>query len=136
MTPDADEVAARGSTPDAALAPDAPGVIAALPPTGAPQGEARLATRVGHRLLAIDPRARPYRVGVPAAYTACGRQYVAQIRICVTEAGKVSSVEILKPSIPVIDLQLPKVVGGWLYYPYLVDGLPTAFCYPLNYRVR
>lgn len=121
--------ASSGATPAASEALDVPEVIAALPTIHLP-------TRQGHRLLAIDPKERPYKVNVPRQYVVCGEEYVSQIRICVSEAGLVSSMWILKHSIPVIDLQLPAVVLRWRYEPYLVDGRATAFCYPLNYRVR
>jgi hypothetical protein len=106
-----------------------PDVIPALP-------TALVTTRTGHQLLAINPQVQPYKVNIPRQYVACGDEYVSQIRICVSEAGLVSSVKILRPSIPVIDLQLPVVIHRWRYHPYQVDGRATAFCYPMNYRVR
>lgn len=106
-----------------------PDVIPALP-------TALVTTRTGHQLLAINPQAQPYKVNIPRQYVACGDEYVSQIRICVSEVGIVSSVKILRPSIPVIDLQLPVVIHRWRYHPYQVDGRATAFCYPMNYRVR
>jgi hypothetical protein len=110
--------------------PSTPDVIPALP-------EIMLVpTPVGHGLLAIDAQQLPYRVRVSREYVICGDEHVSQIQICVTEDGTVSDVKILRPSIPAIDLQLPKVLALWKYRPYLVDGRPTAFCYPMNHRVR
>lgn len=106
-----------------------PDVIPALPTV-------LLTTPAGHQRLTINPQVQPYKVNIPSQYVACGDEYVSQIRICVSEAGIVSSVKILKPSIPVIDLQLPVVIHRWRYHPYQVDGRATAFCYPMNYRVR
>jgi hypothetical protein len=124
----------------AANAPAAPAadVIAALPvPDVAPAfGAPILTTKAGHGLLAIDPQVRPFKVSVPQTYVACGTEYVAQVRICVTASGEVADVSILKPSIPVIDLQIPNVIHRWRYYSYLVDGRPTPFCYAMNYRIR
>lgn len=106
------------------------------PPPPKSTGPKLLTTRAGHSLLKINPHVRPYKVNVPEEYVARGDEYVTQIRICVNAQGTVSSVRILKPSIPVIDLQIPKVIPRWKYKPYLVAGQPTPFCYPMNYRVR
>jgi protein TonB len=106
------------------------------PPPPKSTGPKLLTTKAGHSLLAINPQVRPYKVNVPEEYVSRGDEYVAQIRICVGANGAVSSVKILKPSIPVIDLQIPKVIPLWKYKPYLLEGQPTPFCYPMNYRVR
>ena len=106
------------------------------PPPPKSTGPKLLTTKAGHSLLAINPLVRPYKVNVPEEYVARGDQYVAQIRICVSASGTVNSVKILKPSIPVIDLQIPQVIPRWKYKPYLLDGKPTEFCYPMNYVVR
>lgn len=106
------------------------------PPPPKSTGPKLLTTKAGHSLLAINPLVRPYRVNVPEEYVARGEEFVTQIRICVSAQGTVSSVRVLKPSIPVIDLQIPQVIPKWRYKPYLVEGRPTPFCYPMNYRVR
>jgi periplasmic protein TonB len=106
------------------------------PPPPKSTGPKLLTTKAGHSLLAINPQVRPYKVNVPEEYVSRGDEYVAQIRICVNAQGAVSSVKILRPSIPVIDIQIPQVIPKWRYKPYLVDGKPTDFCYPMNYRVR
>ena len=100
-----------------------------------PAGAKRLSAQAGRSLLAIDPNAMPYKVDLPEEYVQRGEEYRATITICVTPSGAVSSVQILKPSIPIIDRQLPKVISLWKYRPYLVDGQPTSFCYSTNYRV-
>lgn len=106
------------------------------PPPPKSTGPKLLTTKAGHSLLAINPLVRPYKVNVPEEYVSRGDEYVAQIRICVNPNGTVSSVKILRPSIPVIDVQIPQVIPKWRYKPYLVEGKPSAFCYPMNYRVR
>lgn len=108
----------------------------APPPPPTSTGPKQLSTKAGHSLLAINPQRRPYKVNVPEEYVSRGDEYVSQLRICVSPQGTVSSVKILRPSIPVIDLQIPQVIPRWKYKPYIVDGRPTAFCYPMNYRVR
>lgn len=110
-------------------ADDTTPVIPALPTVLLPTGQAL-------RLLAIDPKRSPYKVNVPREYVACGEEYVSHIRICVSEEGFVSSMRLLQGSIPLIDLQLARVILRWRYHPYRVDGRATAFCYPMNYRVR
>jgi hypothetical protein len=119
--------------PVAASAP-ATDVIAALPAVPGPP-TLLLTTKSGHRLLAIDPQDRPYRIDVPASRFACASEYVSMLRICVTETGGVADVRILKPSIPEIDQHLPIAIALWRYHPLLVEGRPTPFCYPMNYRV-
>jgi periplasmic protein TonB len=106
------------------------------PPPPKSTGPKLLTTKAGHSLLAINPQVRPYKVNIPEEYVARGDEYVSQIRICVNAQGTVSSVKILKPSISVIDLQIPQVIPRWKYKPYLLNGKPTDFCYPMNYRVR
>jgi periplasmic protein TonB len=106
------------------------------PPPPKSVGPKLLTTKAGHSLLAINPQVRPYKVNVPEEYVQRGDEYVAQIRICVNAQGTVTSVKILRPSIPVIDVQIPQVIPKWRYKPYLVDGKPSDFCYPMNYRVR
>ena len=106
------------------------------PPPPKSTGPKLLTTKAGHSLLAINPQVRPYKVVVPEEYVQRGDEYVAQIRICVNADGSVSSVKLLRPSIPVIDLQIPQVIPRWKYKPYLVEGKPSPFCYPMNYRVR
>jgi protein TonB len=106
------------------------------PPPPKSTGPKLLTTKAGHSLLAINPQVRPYKVNIPEEYVARGDEYVSQIRICVNAQGNVSSVKILKPSISVIDLQIPQVIPRWKYKPYMLNGKPTDFCYPMNYRVR
>jgi hypothetical protein len=106
--------------------------------TGLDAGASDAGTSVrgpGHWLLAIDPRVRPYRVTVPEICVSEGETYSSIVSICVDESGFVSDVTILQPSIRFIDDQLPVVIRRWRYEPYLVDGRPTPFCYPLRYTV-
>jgi hypothetical protein len=46
-------------------------------------------------------------------------------------------VDLLRPSLlPYLDSELPLVIQSWKYAPYLVQGVPTAFCHVLSHRVR
>jgi hypothetical protein len=114
----------------------APGDAAAPAATAAlDRAPARLGVKVAHRLLAINPHVRPYKVVVPGA---CGNglDSPAVVRICVSARGAVTSVDILLPSVPLVDRQLPAVIARWSYRPWLRDGQPAPFCYDLPYRVR
>jgi hypothetical protein len=134
-----------------------PGVIAALPPSGsseplepvlpeppgsegsraaeASRANVLVETRTGHGLLAIDPQDKPFRALVPPRYVSCG-ELVSTLRICVSEAGAVSDMQILRPSLPIVDVQLAQVIPRWRYRPYFLQGRATPFCYVLRYRVR
>jgi protein TonB len=108
----------------------------AAPPPPKSTGPKLLSAKAGHSLLAINPQVRPYKVNIPEEYVARGDEYFATINICVAPNGTVERVRILKPSIPVIDAQIPQVIPRWKYKPYVVDGQPQRFCYSMNYRVR
>jgi periplasmic protein TonB len=115
------------------------GIVGGVAPPPPPKstGPKLLTTKAGHSLLAINPQVRPYKVNVPEEYVARGDEYVAQIRICVGANGAVTDLKVLRPAgLPVIDVQIPKVIPTWKYRPFLVEGRPTPFCYPMNYRVR
>ena len=106
------------------------------PPPPKSTGPKLLTTKAGHSLLAINPQRAP--VQGQRAGRVRQRGATSTSHRCASACppqGTVSSVKILKPSIPVIDLQIPRVIPRWKYKPYLVDGRPTAFCYPMNYRV-
>jgi hypothetical protein len=101
---------------------------------GAPGGVVDLPS--GQALLAIDPNVNPFKVRIPEICVSEGETYSSVVRICVNAAGAVSQVTILQPSLPIIDEQLPSIIGRWQYNPYLVDGRPTPFCYPLRHTVQ
>lgn len=108
----------------------------APPPPPKSTGPKLLTMGAGHKLLAINPNARPYRVNVPEEIMDRASSFRSVIQICVSAQGSVTSVKILKPSNPMIDAQLPTVVPRWKYRPYMLDGVATPFCYPLKYTVQ
>ena len=108
----------------------------AAPAPAASDSSDQVSAGDGYSLLTINPRLRPYKVEVPESYVRGGKTYEATVRICVSTEGRVSSVELLKPSIPIIDAQLPTVIGRWIFRPYVVEGQPTPFCYVLHYSVK
>lgn len=89
-----------------------------------------------HALLAIDPHVPPYKIQVPAHCFRRSSAYIAKIRICVSATGAVARVDVLQPSIPFVDAQLPTVIGRWRYHPYIHEGRATPFCYAMDYRVQ
>jgi hypothetical protein len=95
-----------------------------------------LSMRAGHALLAINPTLKPYRPAIPDECVPRGEVQTSIVQICVSPEGYVSGVKILQESLPIIDSQLPTVMGRWRYHPYLEDGKPTAFCYQITYHVR
>jgi len=59
--------------------------------------------------------------------------FSAQVRVCVSTNGQVTDVNILRGAGPAIDPQILGFVRRWRYRPLLVNGRPTAFCYPFRY---
>jgi hypothetical protein len=107
-----------------------------FPAQQAPPGAVLLAASEGHALLAIDPQNPVYRVSIPAPCLPESATPFVTVRMCVDEGGAVKQTLILSRSLPVLDDQVPYVLGRWRYRPYLVDGRARPFCYHLNYRVR
>jgi hypothetical protein len=124
------------------LASLGPEFISAAPPLeGLPNPEALerpalLATRPGLALLAINPSEYPNKVGVPAECVGPSGSASSVVRVCVSDAGTVTSVAVLKPSIAIIDQRLPGVIGNWRFKPYLIEGQPVPFCFPMTYSAR
>ena len=114
------------------------GVVGGVAPPPPPKstGPKLLSQGTGHKLLAINPNVRPYKVNVPDELLDRGDVFQSQVFICVSAEGKVVSAKVTKTSTPTIDLQIPAVLGRWKYKPYLVDGRPIPFCYPLRYTVK
>jgi hypothetical protein len=85
--------------------------------------------------VTTDLTQRRYRLRISDRCIAAGYVYASVLRICVSAEGSVSSVEVLRHSIPAVDDQFPRVIGRWRYDPYLEDGVPTPFCYVRDYRI-
>jgi periplasmic protein TonB len=109
------------------------GVVGAAPVKDA--GPRLLTPQIAKGLLLIDPSEERYRVKLPPALERAGATVSAILRVCVSAAGAVTEVRILKGAGPAIDPQIPSVIGRWRYRPLLIDGRPTPFCYPLRYEV-
>lgn len=113
-------------------------MIPALPPAGSapiPVSEPEpVLLRSGMDLLGIDPSAPQYSVRVPY-YCTGGAPLSSKVRVCASEAGNVTEVRILEPSLPVLDRQLPEVIGRWQFRPYVLNGAPRPFCFETPYVV-
>ena len=102
---------------------------------GAPLGPATLTAGVARAQLLIDPNAEAYKVKLPPALARGGGAFSAVVRVCVSAAGAVSDVKVLRGADPAIDPQIPVVLGRWRYRPYQENGRPRPFCYLLRYEI-
>ncbi len=112
------------------------GGVTPKPPPPKPAGPKMVSGSVGRQQLLINPNVDPYRVKVPRALARSGAEFSALLRVCVSTAGRVTGVSIVKGAGPAIDSQIPTVIGRWRYRPLTIGGQPTPFCYPLNYQIR
>lgn len=112
------------------------GGVAPKPPPPKPAGPKMVSGSVGRQQLLINPNVDPYRVKVPRALARTGAEFSAVLRVCVSTAGRVTGVSIVKGAGPPIDSQIPTVIGRWRYRPLTIGGQPTPFCYPLSYQIR
>jgi len=109
------------------------GVVGAPPPQN--NGPKMVNALIARQQLAIDPNADPYKVTLPPPLARTGMKFSAVVRICVSAQGAVSEVKLLRGADPAIDSQIPTVLGRWRYRPYMIDGKPVPFCFPLRYDV-
>jgi periplasmic protein TonB len=113
------------------------GVVGApAPPPPKPTGPAMLSMKAGHTLLKINPQVAPYKARIPDQYMREGEELVIQLQVCVAKDGRVRDARITRPSIPPVDAAVLRAVPTWSYKPYLVNGQPTEWCYPLVYRIK
>jgi hypothetical protein len=112
------------------------GVVGGVLPPPPPKdtGPKILPPQIAKGLLLIDPTAEPYRVKVPRTMESLTFSFVARLRICVSEQGTVTQVQVLKGADPAIDPQFPTVIGRWRYRPYTVDGRAVNWCTLLDYQ--
>lgn len=102
-------------------------------------GPKLLSMRDGNDLLAINPNVRPYRVNLPEELSermGAGETISPILQICVTEQGTVQSVRVVKPSIPLVDAQIPDVIRRWRYRTLLFEGQAHPFCYVTRYSLK
>jgi protein TonB len=109
------------------------GVIGAPLQNSAPK---MLTAQVGRALLLINPNEDPYIVRLPPPLVRAKAKFTALVYICVSAEGRVTSAKLVRSVDPAIDPQIPTVLGRWRYRPYMVDGRPTPFCWPLKYLIE
>src|SRR5688500_15257733 len=89
------------------------GGVKPKPPPPKPVGPKMVAGSVGRQQLLINPNVDPYRVKVPRALARGGAEFSALLRVCVSTAGTVTGVNILKGTGSPIASQFPTVTGRW-----------------------
>jgi outer membrane biosynthesis protein TonB len=61
-------------------------------------------------------------------------KFVAGFFVCVNEQGGTSGLKLTRSSgNPTVDGLMKRAVGQWRYRPFLVDGVPTKFCWNATY---
>jgi eukaryotic-like serine/threonine-protein kinase len=104
------------------------------PPSPAATGPRLLASKLGHRQLLTNPRAKAVRL--PAALQRSGQTFSATVNICVGTSGEVTKVSILRSAGPALDPQIVELLSRWRYRPLTEGGRTSSFCYPMNYEVE
>ncbi|HET9955901.1 MAG TPA: TonB family protein [Polyangiaceae bacterium] len=115
------------------VAQNAPPTTVASPTKA--EGPRMLPAKIAHQRLAINPNASAYRAELPPALERAGQSFSATVQICVSPAGRVTGVTILRSASPVVDSQILGALGRWRYNPMLESGHPVPFCYRLEYQV-
>jgi TonB family protein len=138
-------VAALNEPPTTAIvppplsSPSAPAMsIPLVPPaSSAPRSNAprQLTSRLGHERLTSNPNLEASKMNLPRALLRAGATMQATVKLCVTAAGKVSSVNVLRSAGSAVDQQLTGALSRWHYRPLLEDGRGVPFCYTLNYEI-
>jgi protein TonB len=80
-----------------------------------------------------DPRYKPT---LPPALNKDGMIVKGLFRICVDREGRVFRVEVVKSADRLVDQAWVEKLRTWQYRPYLIDGRPVPFCYPLHLAVQ
>jgi periplasmic protein TonB len=72
----------------------------------------------------------------PPSLDRAGVVYRVLAKICVTAAGSVDKVTILKGVDPTLDDGVMRTVKTWRFRPYMANNTPIPFCYPANFEFR
>jgi hypothetical protein len=92
---------------------------------------------VGSRQLLVDVEDPRYKLELPPEHAHPGASYVALFKICVSDAGQVTSVNTLKGTcVSQIDDAWSAKIKTWTYRPWELKGSPYPFCYPMRAAVR
>jgi hypothetical protein len=80
-----------------------------------------------------DPRFRPT---LPPGLNRPGTTVRGLFKICVSVAGQVNDVKILRSADPLVDGAWTTVIRRWQYKPFTLNGHATPFCHPLMLEVQ
>jgi len=121
------EVPATRPTPALEVAPE-PQIVDLTPVMLAP------GTGISQRISDLsDPRFRPT---LPPALNHPGTIVRGMFEVCVSVAGQVNAVKILRSADPLVDGDWTTVIRRWQYRPFTLKGRPTPFCHPLMLEVQ
>jgi hypothetical protein len=57
-------------------------------------------------------------------------------KICVSVAGQVTEVKVVKPADALVEGPWIQKIKTWQYRPYSINGRPVPYCYPMRLEVR
>jgi TonB family protein len=77
-------------------------------------------------------RTRDYFPRLPAALWPEARPYIVRVRLCVSEAGRVTDAALQSAASAVLDPQVLAAVKGWRYRPRLIGGEARPFCHTVT----
>jgi protein TonB len=72
----------------------------------------------------------------PPALRKPGADYAVVAKICVSRAGAVEAVTIMKKADPQLDAGVVSTVKTWRFRPLLAGSVPIPFCYPATFQFR
>jgi periplasmic protein TonB len=103
-------------------------------------GGAGVPTPIATRMLAPQMGAGRKASGddppFPAVLNRPGMLYVVLAKICVSRAGTVDSVSILKGANQMLDQGVLTTIKGWTFRPLMADSNAVPFCYPGRFEFR
>jgi hypothetical protein len=104
---------------------------------GAQQTATLLPPRVGAGQLISDVLHDPrYTPTLPAQLNRAGMVVWGLYKICVSVAGTVTDVKVVKPADALVDAPWIQKIKTWQYRPYSINGRPVPYCYPMRLEVR
>ena len=77
-----------------------------------------------HQELLTDLNDGRFRPSLPPPLNSAGIAAHGVFRICLSEAGRVSHVEAVKATDPLVNERWMKVIRRWQYRPLSIDGRP------------
>jgi len=96
----------------------------------------KVASRLGHGQLSINPLAEPYRARMPRPLDRLEQSFATTVNICVNARGAVSGVTFMSAADTAVDREVSRAVSRWRYRPLLEAGRAVPFCYVLKYEIE